>query len=547
VDLIRQQLDRIQNQLAGLSLSQKMLAFALVAIAGMTLWYWTSRASQRDMVALFAQGTSPDDAARTTSALEAAGIPYEMRNGLVMVSPARSTEAWSTIAFSQALPGNSPQAFDTMLAGVTPWESTGVLKEKFNRAKGQMLGQMISRFPGVAAADVLISPDMRLGVQTRVAPSATVTITTRNRDGGDRRLAESAAYTVAGAVSGLAQSNVNVMIDGVVVPIRSREGGVGGGDAIIELKRAHERHVEDQIRNLFAFIPRLYVSVTADLNTKQVSETRKSVDPDQKVQIAEREMTETTETSSAEPAAEPGAVANIALAAIPSGSEGARSTMERTETSFKVDFGMTETRTQDAGGQGRVTGVSVRVPRSYFVQIWKARNPAAAEEPADDVLQPIIVSELANIQKEVVTISAVVDESAVSVGEYIDLMPMIAAEPTVMAATSAGVTTLASGYAKEIAIGVLAVVSLFMVSRMVKRSYPTPPPSVKPAEDHSKDLATPEEVVAGVATEGEAFLTGHELDPETLESRQMVQQISTLVKDDPETTATLIKRMINDR
>lgn len=547
MDLIRQQIERIQSQLAGLSLSQKMLAFALVAIAGMTLWYWTTRASQRDMVPLFAQVISPEETARTTTALSAAGIPHEVRNGLVLVSPARSTEAWSSVAFSQALPGNSAQAFDTMLGNVTPWESTGVLREKFNRAKGQMLGQMIARFPGVSAADVVISPDLRLGVQNRVEPSATVTVMTRNQSGGDRRLAESVAYTVAGAVSGLNRDKVHVTIDGIVFPIRDRAGGVAGGDEIIELKRAHERHVEDQIRQLLAFIPRLHVSVTADLNTKQVSETRKTVDPDRKVQIAEREMTETTETESGQPAAEPGAVANIALAAAPSGSEGGRSSTEKLETSFKVDFGVTETRTQDAGGQGRVTGVSVRVPRSYFVQIWRGRNPSATEEPTEDVLQPIVTAELAKIQQEVVTISAVPDSSAVSVGEYVDVMPMVAAEATMAVATSEGVTTLASGYAKEIAIGVLAVVSLFMVSRMVKRSYPPPPPTSKPVEDHSKDIATPDEIVAGVATEGEAFLTGQELDPDTLEARQMFQQVSTLVKDDPETTATLIKRMINER
>ena len=51
-----------------------------------------------------------------------------------------------------------------------------------------------------------------------------------------------------------------------------------------------------------------------------------------------------------------------------------------------------------------------------------------------------------------------------------------------------------------------------------------------------------EDDVFGEANEGEAVLTGIELDDETLQSRKMVDEVSTMIKENPENAASLVKR-----
>ena len=52
MDFLRQQFTQIQERLAGLNASQKMLLLALVVISVMTMLYWGKYASGREMVAL---------------------------------------------------------------------------------------------------------------------------------------------------------------------------------------------------------------------------------------------------------------------------------------------------------------------------------------------------------------------------------------------------------------------------------------------------------------------------------------------------------------
>jgi flagellar biosynthesis/type III secretory pathway M-ring protein FliF/YscJ len=48
--------------------------------------------------------------------------------------------------------------------------------------------------------------------------------------------------------------------------------------------------------------------------------------------------------------------------------------------------------------------------------------------------------------------------------------------------------------------------------------------------------------VFGEANEGEAVLTGIELNDEDVQSRKMVDEVSTMVKENPENAAALVKR-----
>ena len=50
--------------------------------------------------------------------------------------------------------------------------------------------------------------------------------------------------------------------------------------------------------------------------------------------------------------------------------------------------------------------------------------------------------------------------------------------------------------------------------------------------------------ILGVANQSEAVLTGIELDDVTLQSRKMVDEVSIMVKENPENAAALVKRWL---
>jgi flagellar biosynthesis/type III secretory pathway M-ring protein FliF/YscJ len=53
------------------------------------------------------------------------------------------------------------------------------------------------------------------------------------------------------------------------------------------------------------------------------------------------------------------------------------------------------------------------------------------------------------------------------------------------------------------------------------------------------------EMFAGEAGSGDAVLAGMELDEDAVKTQQMLEQVSTMVKDNPEAAASLVKRWLN--
>jgi flagellar biosynthesis/type III secretory pathway M-ring protein FliF/YscJ len=132
-------------------------------------------------------------------------------------------------------------------------------------------------------------------------------------------------------------------------------------------------------------------------------------------------------------------------------------------------------------------------------------------------------------------------DDKVSVNWYLDALPSVdvAAQPA--AATS--IPLALTGHIKEIAVGALAVISLFMVSMMVRKGSPAPiiPPRAEAAATTTHVM----EDIAGEASEGMQSMDALERDDDAVRTEQMVNQVSTMVKDNPDAAASLVKRWLN--
>src|ERR1700751_4598972 len=104
MDLLKAQLDRIQQQLSGLTPSQKMLTGALVAIMVMTLVWWGRYAGEPEMEPVFNSAVSPDDLERITTELTAKGIKYAVSGDKVLVPADRRVEAFAALSYSRMVP-----------------------------------------------------------------------------------------------------------------------------------------------------------------------------------------------------------------------------------------------------------------------------------------------------------------------------------------------------------------------------------------------------------------------------------------------------------
>ena len=79
MEFLKAQLTRVQEQLAGLSASQKMLTASLVAIMVMTTLWWSHWAAEPEMEALLPnQSLNADDIAQISASLDAKGIPHKI-------------------------------------------------------------------------------------------------------------------------------------------------------------------------------------------------------------------------------------------------------------------------------------------------------------------------------------------------------------------------------------------------------------------------------------------------------------------------------------
>src|SRR5688500_14488515 len=121
---LRQQLNRISEQLGGLSASQKMLTVCLVTIMMVTLVWWGRYAATPEMVPVLDRSMGGDEMSKVKGVLAGAGIMPRVVNDRILVPAERHFEAISALTFAKALPHDSVDAWDEIVKKSSPWETS---------------------------------------------------------------------------------------------------------------------------------------------------------------------------------------------------------------------------------------------------------------------------------------------------------------------------------------------------------------------------------------------------------------------------------------
>lgn len=552
MDFLRAQFSRIQQQLAGLNASQKMLAGTLAVIMVMTLFWWGTFASKAEMEPLLSRDLSADEIGAVTARLRALGITARVDGYRVLVPSERKMEAWADLSYTQILSRDTGNAVKEMLDKISPFATGKLQNEMLNQAKETMLGQWMQLWPSVSHAMVAINnpglsnPGLIRGPGA-LQPSATVQITLRPGHVPDEKLVNAAADTVAGAAN-VARSRIKVIVNGASQRVRDRDDlPYGDSDEWLSAANKAETHYSEKLSRHFSWIEGVMVSVSVKPNFQRVETIDHKVDPKNVFQKAISEETLTDETQSSQrPPGEPGVASNagMSLTDVAPAGDATSGTSEKSKTDFVVDKGTSDIKTLNPGGDLVVTGASVLIPRSYFVQVYKRMTGTADKEPDPTALGTFIQAEVAKMKPAVKSCLPLIAEDAVHVAEYVDLMPSVATAPQLASTSVASVSLMVTDHVKEIALGALALISLLVVSNMVKKGNPGPVIAEPEPPKPPQTLVAGEEAV-GEAIEGEAFLDGMEVDEDSVKAQHMLKQVSTMVEENPDAAASLVKRWLN--
>jgi flagellar biosynthesis/type III secretory pathway M-ring protein FliF/YscJ len=545
MDFLKGQLDKIQQQLGGLNASQKMLTGSLITIMVMTLLWWGRYAGTSEMEPVLPQSLSAGDIAKIQGGLQAAQIPSKVIGDRVLVPADRRDEALAALAFGDAMPENTVSGFDEMSKQLSPWDPQSKTDAFIKEGKQRTLQNVIRQMAGVKSATVLIEPatGRRIGMGNEA--SASIHITMKDGGMGSRKLAMAAASLVAGAQQHLTLKKTQIVIGSSPYRLTDLADGPAG-DEITEMAAAEEARLEEKVRGLYDNVEGLLVKVSVSVNMTATQTQSKSIDPGGVVQKEKRTNTrsESEPVPSPTVATEPGAQPNTgaSIDASPQAQIAGERTREENETEYEILAGSETKTSSKPAGEITPLGAAIRVPRSYFVNMAKALSNSTAE-PVMATLQPIIDGELERIRNEVASCTAIKDPQSVVVSMYNDFpsSTYVAAS----AAPSGTIVATLNSYGKEIAIGLLALVSLFMVSTMVRKSAAPAPIVAQPATPRETPNLDAGITIAGVVGEGDPMLDGMELDQDAVRTQQMLDQVSTLVGENPDAAANLVKRWLN--
>lgn len=542
---LKSQLNRIQEQLGGLSATQKMLVGALVMIMIMTLYGWVNFAGKAEMETLIDQTLAPEEIARITQVLAAQGIKAQLVGDRIQVPATQKLEAWGALGYAGALPGDTKNAVEDLISKSNPFQSDRMSNELVQQAKQAWLAQVLRHFPGVHTAAVGLQPLRQRAIGGAGAePTASANLSMKPGGKTDQKLVNAVADFIAGTVPGLDRSRVNVIIDGASYRARAHDPASGGGDEWLDQIQKAQKHWTETVKAQLGWIDGVMVTVAVKANQERSQIKVYTVDPKNVVTSPVLERTSNQDTqSNRKDAGEPGVGSNSPLAVndAPSASEKNSGTTETNETQNQVAYGSKEQTTWRPAGETPAISASVLVPRSFMVQAFK-KITGSDKEPDPTKLETWIAAELQKCKTTVKNCLALATENDVQVDTYIDLMPLAGAMP--QSAATSSMSLLVTDHVKEVALGVLALVSLFMVSNMVKKGTPAPVVAAPIPSKPPQRLAAAEESV-GEASEGTALLDGMELDEDSVKAQQMLGQVSDMVGSDPDSAAKLVKRWLN--
>ncbi len=366
----------------------------------------------------------------------------------------------------------------------------------------------------------------------------------------DKKRVAAISNFVAGAVRGLDIKDVKIT-DGA----QSYRAPVADSQIpndMLDLQRAQEDYFTTKIYNQLNYIRGLVANVHAKL--RDADEHTREVKLGQP--ITSKEMTKSEETGSKASAAAPGVRANTGRA-LTDGGQGSSSTKseEMSEMNGERDSKVVDSN-KPAGFVDRYTA-SINIPHSYLEQVFRKKNAdAGTREIKSEELEAIAGVEMPKIRDQVKALIDAKADDQVAVTWYYDVPQPDAPMEAANSSSSPGVVAIVKQYGSQAGLALLGLFSLFVVWRIAKKAQtsvagPMGSPVHAGVGARGGEGGGMASLGGGMVTVGEAegmhsAMVGHEVDESLVRTQEIVDQISELVKEDPQSAAGILQTWLNN-
>jgi flagellar M-ring protein FliF len=466
----------------------------VVAFVGITvpLFYWASRPE----LALLYGNLAPEDAAKIAEELRDENIDYELKDGgTTIMVPSDEVYKLRLMMVSQGLPAHSNEGYkilDNGELGISPFKE----RIQYIRAIEGELVRSIKLIDGVHSARVHVVNEER-SIFSRDKKEASATVVLKTRGGGtmQRHNVEAITNLVAGAVKGLTADKVVVVVNGNLQAGEERDDIINLSGTLFEQKMKIEKYLSGKAEQQLAIVlgpGRATVKVDATLSTASVQQTKRILDPKQRVEV--KTLTEKKD--------EKGTIA---------GRGNAKPTGSKKDQKEQIEYDTSSEVVQRTDRPGKIETLTVAV----FVDSAALSSPSGGTEssegaPADTPAKTLTVQQISDAVGKCLGLDS--DDSIEVVPA-----PFAAVEEAEFVEEGPNIMSIALRYTKDFSLGV-AVIGMLLVFRMI-RGKKIKPQEVQQAASEAAGSVQKKQV------------TGRQLKGA---DKQLRQKITAAIQQDPD-------------
>jgi flagellar M-ring protein FliF len=335
----------------GLTLRRQIIVVAATLGMFMAVLGLARYASQPSMALLFS-GLDAKSAGEVVTALDQRNVAYDIRGDAIYV-PEADRDSLRMVLAGQGLPAVGEGGYE-LLDGLSGFGTTSQMFDAaYWRAKEGELARTILALPEIRSARVHIARAPTELFQPEQAPTASVTVTTRN-GGLSGEQAKAIRHLVAGAVSGMRADDVAVIdsVAGLIPSDGEAADPTVGGDAKAAMIRKNLERLLDARVGPGKSVVEVAIEVVTD--SEQVTQT--TFDPQNRVAISSESQEKSGQSN--------GTNGNVTVASnLPNGQagNGSQNSSQTSEKQERVNYEVSQTKREIVKVPGSVKKMSIAV------------------------------------------------------------------------------------------------------------------------------------------------------------------------------------------
>ncbi|WP_346914801.1 flagellar basal-body MS-ring/collar protein FliF [uncultured Roseibium sp.] len=358
----REQAEKLWANLQELG-ARRLIALALIGLATiMTVGLGAYYLSRPEQTVLYT-GLDGEDVTRIGSALQDAGIPYDVSSDgtAVMVNHAATAKARMLLA-EKGLPRGANSGYE-LFDDLGSLGLTSFMQEVTRvRALEGELARTIQLMQGVRAARVhIVMPEKGSFRRDQQPPSASVVIRSEKSD--DIRTADAIRHLVAAGVPGMTPDKVTVLDTSGELLAAGDDPSKASAGQLASLEAVVSSRIQENIRKTltpYLGIDNFQVSVAADLNTDRRKIAETIYDPESRTERSVRTIRENENSQNASTESPTTVEQNIPEQNVPA-NNGERSSEENQRREETVNYEISSKRIETSQDGFKVERLSIAV------------------------------------------------------------------------------------------------------------------------------------------------------------------------------------------